>query len=102
MNRMYVERKDEIEGETVTLSLFVGSKAENEGIDVCATDIQEKLLNILDEKPVWKVIKWNQETMNKKDGSGTYQKNVKTTYSPEEYAEIVKARKKAEKAQPAK
>lgn len=102
MNRMYVERKDEIEGETVTLSLFVGSKAENEGIDVCATDIQEKLLNILDEKPVWKVIKWNQETMNKKDGSGTYQKNVKTTYSPEEYAEIVKARKKAEKTQSAK
>ena len=97
VSRVYVERKEEIEGQTVTLTLFVGSKSENEGIDVCEQCLQEKLLNLLSdngESPVWKGVTWHQETMTKKDGSGTYTKNVKSVQTPDEIALKIKSSKK--------
>lgn len=96
VSRVYVERKEDIEGKTVTLSLFLGN-SENEGFDACANDLQEKILNLLSgngENPVWKVITWNRETMTKKDGSGTYEKNVKTVKSVEEIRQEIKDSKK--------
>lgn len=101
MSKVYVERKEEIEGETVTLSLFIGAKNENDGIDVCASDLQEKILNLLGESPVWKIVKWNRVTKTKKDG-GTYESNEKTIYSIEEYTEKIIADKKAKIASIAK
>lgn len=97
VSRVYVERKEEIEGQNITLTLFVGSKAENEGIDVCEQCLQEKLLNLLSdngESPVWKGVTWHQETMTKKDGSGTYTKNVKSVQTPDEIALKIKSSKK--------
>lgn len=94
MSRMYVERKEEIEGETVTLNLFVGAKSENEGIDICASDLQEKLLNLLGESAVWKVVKWNPVTKTKKDGT-TYERNEKTVYTVPEYTQkLIEEKKK--------
>jgi hypothetical protein len=94
--RLYVERKEEIEGKSTTLTLFVGDKTENEGIDVCASCLQEKVLTLLSgngETPIWKGVSWHQVTMQKKDGSGTYQKNEKTV----ERVEEIRARVQAEK-----
>lgn len=84
MSRVFIERKEEIEGETVTLTLFVGAKSENEGIDVCASDLQDKLLSLLGESAVWRIVKWNPVTKQKKDGT-TYERNEKTIYTIEEY-----------------
>lgn len=98
MAKIYVERQEEIEGQKVTLALFVSAKSENAGIDLCASDLQEKILNLLSDNgitPVWKVEKWNQETMQKKDGSGSYTKNVKSLYSPDEYRQkLIEEKKK--------
>lgn len=96
VSRVYVERKEDIEGKTVTLSLFLGN-SENEGFDACATCLQEKLLTVLSgngDSPTWKGIQWHQETMTRKDGSGTYQKNVKTVKDIDEIALEIKESKK--------
>lgn len=96
VSRVYVETKEEIEGKSVTLSLFVGN-AENEGFDACAGCLQEKITTLLSangDSPQWKGITWHQETMTKKDGSGTYQKNVKTVKTTDEIAHELKEAKK--------
>lgn len=97
--RLYVERKEEIEGETVNLSLFVSAKSENEGFDICSPHLQERVLDLLVGEgitPLWRIVKWNPVTKTKKDGS-TYERNEKTVYSVEEYREVLKAQKKAQK-----
>lgn len=81
MVKVYVEKKEQIEGQTVTLNLFVGNKSENEGAEACAQCLQDKFIQWLidtGESPYWKVVQWHKETMTKKDGSGTYEKNIKT------------------------
>lgn len=96
VSRVYVETKEEIEGKSVTLSLFLGN-AENEGFDACAGCLQEKITTLLSangDSPQWKGITWHQETMTKKDGSGTYQKNVKTVKTSDEIAHELKEAKK--------
>lgn len=96
MAKIYVEQKQEIEGKEMNLTLFVDKNAENEGIDVCANCLQEKIHNLLtatDNAPAWKGVTWHQETMAKKDGSGTYNKNVKTVSSVDEIAQQIKAEK---------
>lgn len=98
VSRMYVERKEEIEGKSVTLTLFVGDKTENEGVDVCATCLQEKVLTLLSgngETPLWKGVSWHKVTMNKKDGSGTYEKNEKIVERVDEIKTRLQAEKKA-------
>ena len=95
--RVYVEKKEQIEGDNVTLTLFVG-KSDNEGIDVCAMCLQDRLLTVLadsGENTSWKGIQWDKQTMQKKDGSGSYEKNVKTVRTPEELKAIISAKKKA-------
>lgn len=95
--RLYVERKEEIEGKNVTLTLFVG-KSDNEGVDVCATCLQEKILNLLSdsgENVSFKGVQWHKETMTKKDGSGTYEKNVKRVTTVDELkAQIIAENKR--------
>lgn len=100
MVRIFVEKKEQIEGETVTLQLFVGNKSENQGADVCAMCLNEKILSLLSdtgESPYWKQEHWHKETMTKKDGSGTYEKNVKTVRTPDEIALEIKEKKKSGK-----
>lgn len=96
--RVYVEKKEEIEGQLVTLNLFVGSKSDNEGLDVCEPCLQEKVVNLLSgngESPVWKGVQWHQEQMTKKDGSGTYTKNIKEVHTVDEIATQIKEKKRA-------
>lgn len=100
MLKVYIEKKEEIEGKDVNLTLFVDKQAENEGIDVCAGCYQEKIHNLVtatDNAPAFKGVSWSKETMTKKDGTGTYDKNVKTVMSQEEIAEKIKAEKNASK-----
>jgi len=97
MARLYVERKTPIEGKSVTLTLFVGDKTENEGIDVCGQCLQEKILSLVSDNgiaPVFKGVTWQEQELMKKDGSGTYKKNTKVIARPEEIAERIKAEKK--------
>lgn len=94
MARLYVEQKEEIEGKTLTTTLFIGN-SENEGVDTCAMCLQEKILSLLDgEKPYWKTVSWVKETVARKDGSGTYEKNNKVVRTIEEMREVIKAEKK--------
>lgn len=93
--RLFVDKKQDIEGKTITLSLFADN-AENEGVDVCANCLQEKILTVLGASginPAWKGVQWHQETMTKKDGSGTYSKNVKTVKSVDEITLQIKTEK---------
>lgn len=97
MVRLYVEKKEEIEGKNVTLTLFIGNKSENEGADACVMCLQEKILNLFadtGETPYWKNVSWHQETMQKKDGSGTYNRNVKTVKTSDEVALEIKEEKR--------
>lgn len=93
--RLYVERKQEIEGKNQTLTMFVGDRNENEGIDVCIACLQELVLNNMEEKPLFKGIVWNKVTMTKKDGSGTYDKNEKTILTIDEIKHKIQEEKKA-------
>lgn len=93
--KLIVKRQEEIEGENVTLSLMVSSKSETEGIDVCAQCLQDKVISLLESTPVWKNVSWAPVTMQKKDGSGTYTKNVKTVRNAEEMVAVIKEKKKA-------
>lgn len=100
MYKIYGEKKEPIEGQDVKVVLFIDKNAENEGVDVCANCMQEKMINLLsatDNAPVWKGVTWNQVTKTKKDGSGTYTKNEATIESMEEIAERIKAEKNAQK-----
>lgn len=96
MYKLYGEQKTEIEGKTVKMSLFVDKNAENEGIDVCAMCMQEKVINLLtatDNTPAYKIVQWNPVTKTKKDGT-TYERNEMTVLTQEEMAEQIKAEKK--------
>lgn len=99
MVKVYIEKKEEIEGKDVNLTLFVDKQADNEGIDVCASCMQEKIMNLLtatDNVPAYKAVTWEKVTMNKKDGSGTYEKNNKVVMTQEEIAEKIKTEKQAQ------
>lgn len=99
MAKVYIERKEKIEGDNVTLTLFIG-KSDNEGIDVCAQCLQDKIMTPLadsDEHPTFKQVTWHKETMTKKDGSGTYEKNVKTVRTPEEVKAVIISDRKGQK-----
>lgn len=87
MTKVYVERKEMYDGKAVTLSLFVGNNAD-EGIDACHADMMTALIDRLTglKTPFsWKVITWHEETVAKRDGSGTYKKNTKKVESFDEY-----------------
>ena len=96
--KVYVERKEDIEDKDITMTLFNDPKADSEGLDVCASCLQEKILDVLqagDNIPAWKNVSWHKETMTKKDGSGTYEKNVKTVRTSEEVKQELIAQKRA-------
>jgi FKBP-type peptidyl-prolyl cis-trans isomerase (trigger factor) len=98
MVKLYVEEMQEIAGKQVKMNLFVDKQASEEGIDVCAQCLQEKVLALLtatDNTPAWKAVKWLTETAYKKDGT-PYERNIKHVFTAEEIEEQIKA----EKAQP--
>lgn len=99
MYKLYGEKREEIEGQSTKLEIFVDKQAENEGIDVCASCFQEKIVNLLtatDNTPAWKGITWNEVRKVRKDGT-PYTRNEKTVATIEEITERIKA-EKAEKA----
>ena len=96
MSKLYVENREDIEGKDINVAMFLGS-AENEGIDVCAGCLQEKVLTLLSangDAPTFKAIQWEKETVQRKDGSGTYDRNNKIVRTVEEIRERIKAEKK--------
>lgn len=105
MCKIYVEQRQDIEGKDVNMNLFVDKSADNEGLDVCANCLQEKVLHLLtatDNAPAWKVVKWIEEEATKKNGE-KYMKNTKHVFTSEEMAEQIKAEKaKVAPAQTAK
>lgn len=101
MSKLLVKQTQEIAGKDVVMNLFVDKNAEDEGLDVCAQCLQEKVLHLAtatDNTPAWKAVKWIEETYAKKDGT-PYQKNVKHVFTSEEMEEQIKA-DKSKSAQP--
>lgn len=96
--QLFIEQTQTIEGQKKKLSLFIG-RSDNEGMDMCMACMKEKILAILESMGIpfsWKVITYSNEEVQKRDGSGTYKKLVKTIKTPDEIAlEIKEAKKKA-------
>lgn len=99
MVKLYAEKEETIDGKKVNLSLFIGQNA-NEGADSCHKCAMDSLIRRLEGLGIpfaWKVVSWHNETVAKRDGSGTYQKLIKTVETVDEY----RTRLQAEKAKTA-
>lgn len=102
MYKLYAEQTQVIEGQKVTLSLFVGSN-ENEGADSCHACMMEKFLRTLEALGIevsWKQVKWEEREIQKKDGSGTYKRNFKVVRTAEEIKQDILEAKKAQTVAP--
>ena len=95
MTKLYLERQQTIEGKKVKLALFVG-KSEGEGADsciACITDLVIEAIKATGKSVSWKNVTWVSETLTKKDGSGTYQRNSPVVKTVEEITADIQAEK---------